>query len=409
MTGFLQSLVTIVLFFGILGILVVIHELGHFVTARLANVRVLEFGIGFPPRAKVLGRGGVHPTDAAEYADALAAAEARVATDPDAHEALLEAGPPRTVYTLNWLPIGGFVKLEGEDGDAAGDRRSFSAQGLPKKLVILVSGVLMNVLLSFVIFTGIAWLGSPLMGIRFFEVLPDSPAAAAGLQAGDAIVAVDGERYQFIAGPSVLEGLRSRAGQTVTLTIDSADGARRDVSVTLRDQAAIDAGQGALGISQETRPWEGYFDGATTTNDPLTAISIGADQTTRALGLILGGLGSLVSSVAADPTAPPPVAGPVGIATQIGDVFWNAGPILTLYVAGILSANLALVNILPFPPLDGGRMLMITLKAAFGRRISLRAEQLTYVVGFVFLFAFIIWVTGYDIIRSLSGGAAGAP
>ena len=74
---------------------------------------------------------------------------------------------------------------------------------------------------------------------------------------------------------------------------------------------------------------------------------------------------------------------------------------MTLYVAGILSANLAVVNILPFPPLDGGRMLMITLKRLFGARISLRAEQLTYVVGFVFLFAFIIWVTGFDIIRSL--------
>ena len=91
--------------------------------------------------------------------------------------------------------------------------------------------------------------------------------------------------------------------------------------------------------------------------------------------------------------------GPVGIATQIGDVFWQLGPIVTLYVAGILSANLAVVNILPFPPLDGGRMLMITLKRLFGARISLRAEQLTYMVGFVFLFAFLIWITGFDILR----------
>ena len=90
---------------------------------------------------------------------------------------------------------------------------------------------------------------------------------------------------------------------------------------------------------------------------------------------------------------------------QIGDILWNNGLIMTLYVAGILSANLAVVNILPFPPLDGGRMLMITLKRLFGARISLRAEQMTYVVGFVFLFAFIIWVTGFDIIRSLGGGS----
>ena len=86
-------------------------------------------------------------------------------------------------------------------------------------------------------------------------------------------------------------------------------------------------------------------------------------------------------------------------------MFWNAGPILTLYVAAVLSANLAFVNILPFPPLDGGRMLMITLKRFFGSRISLRAEQLTYMVGFVFLFAFIIWITGFDIVRAWAAPA----
>jgi regulator of sigma E protease len=372
-TGFFQSIITVVLFFAILGILVVIHELGHFVTARLANVRVLEFGIGFPPRAKVLRAKG------------------------------------ETLYTLNWLPIGGFVKLEGEDGDDATDPRSFSAQGLPKKLIILLAGVAMNVVLSFVIFTGITWLASPLVGIRFFEVVPGSPAEIAGLKPNEALVAIDGRRTQFITGPTLLDELRARAGETIVLTVAGADGTRRDVSVKLNDRAAVEANQGALGISQKVKPWEAYFDGATTTNDLPTAVAVGADQTVRALGLILGGLGTLVGSVAADPTAPPPVAGPVGIATQIGDVFWNAGPILTLYVAGILSANLALVNVLPFPPLDGGRMLMLVLKRVFGRRISLRAEQLTYLVGFVFLFAFIIWVTGYDIIRTLSGGAVGSP
>ena len=158
---------------------------------------------------------------------------------------------------------------------------------------------------------------------------------------------------------------------------------------------------GALGISGANKPFEGYFFGQYTTNDLRTAIGIGVDQTVRWMGLIVGGLASLVSSVASNPTAAPPVSGPVGIATQIGDIFWNSGPIMLLYVAGILSANLAVVNILPFPPLDGGRMLMITLKRIFGARISVRAEQLTYVVGFVFLFAFIIWVTGFDIVRSL--------
>jgi regulator of sigma E protease len=366
--GILEGIVTIVLFFLVLGLLVLIHELGHFVVARLARVRVLEFGIGFPPRAKALRASG------------------------------------ETLYTLNWLPIGGFVKLEGEDGDSRGDPRSFSAQSLPTRLLILVSGVVMNLVLAFVIFAGITWLASPYMGLRFWEVQPGSPAAAAGLQPGEALVAVDSERFQFITGPDILDGLRSKAGQTVTLTVDGLDGTRREVTVTLRSQSAVEANQGALGISQQHRSWEGYFDGATTTNDLPTAIGVGLSQTARWTGLIVGGLGELVGKIAADPTAPPPVAGPIGIASQIGDVFFDAGPILTLFVAGILSANLAVVNILPFPPLDGGRMLMITLKRIFGARISLRAEQLTYIVGFVFLFGFIIWVSGFDLVRTFGGG-----
>jgi regulator of sigma E protease len=370
MTGALQSVITIVLFVLILGLLVIIHELGHFVTARLARVRVLEFGIGFPPRAKVLRARG------------------------------------ETLYTLNWLPIGGFVKLEGEDGDDAGDPRSFAAQRLVTKLLILVAGVVMNVVLAFTIFTGIAWLATPDVGVRFHEVQPGSPAASAGLVAGDAIVAVDGQRYEFFGDESILEGVRSRAGQRVVLTIDHPDGTRSDVPVQLRPPAEINDRQGALGISSTPeQPFEAYFPGEYTGRDLPGAVAIGSRETVRALGLILDGLGGLVGSFAADPTAPPPVAGPIGIATQIGDVFWNAGPILTLYVAGILSANLALVNILPFPPLDGGRMLVITLKRVFGARISLRAEQLTYLVGFIFLFAFIIWVTGFDIVRELSGGS----
>jgi regulator of sigma E protease len=403
--GILQPIVTIVLFFLILGTLVVIHELGHFLAARAAGVRVLEFGIGFPPRAKVIGRGRVHAADAAQYDADLAAAEARRDVDPDTYEALLEAGPSRTVYTLNWLPIGGFVKLDGEDGDRANDPRAFSSKSLPVRLLILVSGVVMNVLLAFAIFTGIVWLASPQVGARFAEVQPDSPAAAAGLQPGETILAIDGQRFQTFVAPDLIDVLRANAGETVTLTIQTPDGGTREVTATLRDPAKIDADHGALGIGQI----EYAYDGSTTTNDLATAMRIGWEQTVRWMGLIIGGLGSLVSAIFTNPTAPPPVSGPIGIATQIGDVFFTAGPIFTLFVAGILSANLAVVNILPFPPLDGGRMLMITLKRIFGSRISLRAEQLTYLVGFVFLFAFIIWVSGFDIVRTLGGGAPAAP
>jgi len=366
MSGLFDSAITIVLFFLILGTLVVIHELGHFITARLAGVRVLEFGVGFPPRAKVLRSSG------------------------------------ETLYTLNWLPIGGFVKLEGEDGDDTNDPRSFANAPLLTRLVILVAGVVMNLIGAFLIFLFIAWLATPVVGLRFPIVEPGSPAEAAGLRPNDAIVSIDNERFDFF-GEGLLPALRERAGDTLVLGVARSDGGIENITVTLRPTEELDEDTGALGISATTEaPFEPYFFGEYVGRDLPSAIGIAGDETIRWFGLILSGLGQLASTFIDDPTAPPPVQGPVGIATAIGDVFRSAGPIMTLYVAGILSANLALVNALPFPPLDGGRMLVIVLKRIFGRRISLQAERLTYFVGFAFLMAFLIWVTVFDIIR---GGA----
>jgi regulator of sigma E protease len=360
MTDLIQSAITVVLFIFILGVLVVIHELGHFVTARLANVRVLEFGIGFPPRARVLRNRG------------------------------------ETLYTLNWLPIGGFVKLEGEDGNTRDDPRSFAAQPLATRLLILVAGVVMNVVLAFVIFTGIALGGDPTLGIRVLEVQPDSPGASAGLVPGDVIARLDGQIYSAFGDGALVLDLRERAGQTVRLGIEHADGTVSEVTLTLRDRAAIEAGRGAVGISQEIATTR-----SSVTYSPGAAVRIGAERTIEALGLIVGGLGELGDAIINRPTEPPPASGPIGIAVAIGDIFWQLGPIITLYVAGLLSANLAVVNILPIPPFDGGRMLLITLKRFFGERISLRAERLTILVGFVFLAAFMIWITGFDFARLL--------
>jgi len=364
----LRTLVTIVLFFGILGILVLVHELGHFVVARLFRIRVLEFGIGFPPRAKVIRNAG------------------------------------ETVYTLNWLPIGGFVKLEGEDGDAAGDPRSFAAAALPRKVVVLVAGVVMNIVLAFTIFTGIALTGDPAIGVYVPYVEAGSPAATAGLLVGDVIERVDGRAFGAFGPGSVLGDLRAKAGRSVLLTIRR-DDRLVELSATLRGPGEIEAGKGALGIGQvPDHPLESRTIPDRVTYEPGAALALGADRTVAATRLIIDGVGQLLGAIVTRPTEPPPASGPVGIATQIGDVFWTLGPIVTLYLAAVLSANLAVVNLLPFPPLDGGRILMLLIKRVVGRRLSLQAERLTYFVGFVLLMAFTLWVTVFDIARQFGGG-----
>jgi regulator of sigma E protease len=380
----IQGAITILLFVFILFTLVVIHELGHFVVARLFGIRVQEFGIGFPPRAKIMRNRG------------------------------------ETLYTLNWLPIGGFVRLEGEDGDS-NDPRSFTVAGLPRKVAVLLAGVAMNLVLAFAIFTCIAWLAAPQGGLAFNTVAAGSPADLAGLRPGETILAIDGSTFDLFpgpqAGPQAIAALRARAGQTVTLRVRSADGIERDVSVTLRppDQAAT---QGALGIRAAALTFSGAYAG----RDPVAALGAGVAWTVSAFRLIVDGLGSLVSSIASNPTTAPPVSGPIGIAAQVGDVFWQLGPIFTLYLAGLLSANLALVNALPFPPLDGGRILVILLKSLLSRggavmrragvrggqvsaRTAVSVERLTYLVGFAFLFGFLLWITYFDIARQVGGGA----
>lgn len=368
MTDIFRTLVTVVLFFAILGLLVVAHELGHFVAARLARVRVLEFGIGFPPRAKVIRDVG------------------------------------DTVYSLNWLPIGGFVKLEGEDGDEADDPRSFAAQGLIKQLLILLAGVVMNLFVAGLIFSGITFAADPAGGIYVPIVDPGSPAAAAGLQSADVLVRVDGTAVSYFDNTSILDEIRRHAGETVDLTVERS-GRTLEIMATLRTPEEVAAGKGALGIrGTADDPFRRILTGDRVSHSPADAVSIGVSRTVAATGLIVDGVGQLLTSIVTHPTSPPPAAGPVGIATQIGDVFWTLGPVVTLYLAGILSANLAVVNILPFPPLDGGRMLMLVLKRLLGSRLSLRVERLTYVVGFAVLLVFLVWITGFDIARQLGGG-----
>ncbi len=392
LTGLFNSGVNIVLVLAILVVLVVIHEFGHFVVARLAGVRVHEFGIGLPPRALIYHRSG------------------------------------DTAFTLNWLPIGGFVRLEGEDGDST-DPRSFSQKPLRVRTVILLAGVVMNILLAFVIFTLIAGVADPSVDIRVNGLTPATtsghvaPSVAAGLRpgkvvggtadnpiydrSGDLIVAIDGKQFAWFDAGGTGEPnagilyLRARTGQRVTLTVQHADGTTQDITVALNTADVANTavlvdghtGQGALGIRDY---W--YQAGPTVARDPVQAVTLGAARTFQSATLVLGALANLFGNLGS-----PQVAGPIGIVSLVGQVRSDQPPIFLIYIIALLSANLAIVNALPIPPFDGGRVVVGIVKRLFGARYSVQAERATYLVGLALLFAFVIWVSYFDLAR-LGGG-----
>jgi regulator of sigma E protease len=356
---FVDGLINIVLLLAVLVVLVLIHEFGHFVVARRAGVKVHEFGIGFPPRARVLHQG------------------------------------PETAYTLNWLPIGGFVRLEGEDGDSD-DPRSFVRQPLRTRLVILFAGVVMNLLLAWALMSAVAY-NEPTMTMIINELPASadgspSPAQQAGLVKGDTILAVDGQTFAWFADPTGKTGtplvyLREHAGQAVTLTVRHASGAVEQIPVTLRDaEAAVT--QGALGVKAPT-----LAVGETVQRTILESIRIGLQRTVEACGLILVAVRDLFADI-----ANPQVSGPLGILNAVG-IVRELPPVYFVYLIALLSANLAVVNALPLPPMDGGRVAVSLVKAVSGERISVRAERMTYAVGFVLLMAFLVYITIFDIAR----------
>jgi regulator of sigma E protease len=362
--GLLFWVVAIPVLLLILVPLVLFHEFGHFLMARLSGIKVLEFGLGFPPRAKVLGHD---------------------------HE---------TEYTLNYLPIGGFVRLEGEE-TASDDPRAFTNAPLAKQLIVLVAGVAMNLLMAFVLFFVVAWAFNPVVEPTISSVVTGSPAAAVGLQAGDSLVSIDGRTHsvlEFSGTDSTLawrQDLLDHGGQTVDLVVADASGRQRTVAVTLRVPTG---NEGALGVGI------GGFTLADAAGNPVAAVGLAFTGTTRAVNLIIGALVNIAQQFASNPTqGPAGVQGPVGIASDVGQVVSQPDALmLLLLMAAVLSANLALVNILPIPVLDGGKMVIMVVKRIFGARGVSAVEAFAYVASFALLLGFIGWITYFDIVR---GGA----
>jgi len=348
-------LITIVAFIVILVVLIIAHELGHFVTAKAFGVRVDEFGLGFPPRLFSIRRG-------------------------------------ETLYSLNAIPLGGFTKMAGEEDPKV--TRSLASKSTGIRLLVLSAGSLMNVLLPFLLFS-IAFMipHNQVMGqVVVAEVAMNSPAAIAGIKSGDTLLEINkqpvnntGDLYRYT---------QLNLGKEVTILVEHPDATTENIQLIPRWEPP--EGQGAIGVA------------ASTSNPTIVrqhypfwkAVPIGVKTCVETLILFKNGIVSMI--IGATPVA---VAGPVGIVQITGEVA-KAGISPLLEFAAFLSINLAIINIFPLPALDGGRIVFVLLEwVRRGKRISPQTEGLVHFIGFALLIAVILVITYQDIIRITSGGS----
>ena len=347
-------LITIVVGIVVLSVLVMAHELGHFVTAKASGVWVEEFGLGLPPRIFGIKRG-------------------------------------ETIYSLNAIPFGGFNKISGEVDPKA--PRSLAGRGVGIRLLVLGGGIMMNLLLPFVLLS-VAYMvpHDIIIGqVVVQEVAPGSPAAVAGIKPGDTILGVNGQPANSYA--DLARSVQLNLGKEVTISVRHSDATTEDVKLTPRWRPP--AGQSTTGsISRTVNPTivsESY---------PFwRAIPIGVSSCLESLVLYKNGIiGMIIGTV---PFVP---VGPVGIVQITGEVA-QAGISPVLELAAFISIALAITQILPFPALDGGRILFVLLEwVRRGKRISPRIEGIVHSIGFMVLIALMVAITYQDIIRIITGG-----
>ncbi len=358
-SGFLSSLWIV----PILGILILVHELGHFVAARIVGIRVEEFGMGLPPRLwGYKAKSGV-------------------------------------IFSLNWIPFGGFVKMYGQDdmrpdGGAAYGDDSFVSKTAPQRAFVLVAGVVMNLLLAILIFMVIA-IGQGRPGpdsqVLIRDVLPDTPAAMAGWQPNDRIVSVAGQR---ITSADTLKALtESYVGRAMPVTVERG-GQQVETFVTPRANPPQD--QGRAGVTLTSRA---IYERVPLWSAPLEGVR-GAWE---AITLQIDGLRQLVTGrVGANA-----VAGPIGMGQITGEIVQRST--LPLWVtlgnlAALLSLNLFILNLLPIPALDGGRLVFVVLEMLRGgRKIAPEREGMVHFVGLMVLLALMFVIGFQDIMRLVRG------
>lgn len=367
-------ILTAITFFIILTILVLIHELGHFTVARLIGVRVEEFGLGLPPRiwGKQFGN---------------------------------------TQYTLNWLPIGGFVRLAGEDDDESQKAKAngkklkeyFWARSKKERTAILIAGVVMNFLLAVAITTGLLVHGvkEPTGTVRVETVVAGSPAESAGLLVGDVVVGLstsekglleERERVSPKTPKDLIAFINAHKGTMVYMSVTRAGTPQPIMSVVPRVE--VPPGQGPLGVAISDLELRKY----PLHEAPGKAVVINLMRARDMFVSLATTIGSLLSLKA--PQAD--VAGPIGIAQVTGQAV-KFGWLAVLEFASILSLNLAVLNILPIPALDGGRIAFVVLEKILGKKVHPAFEKSTHQIGMLILLGLIVLVSINDILRLVRG------
>lgn len=347
-------LITIVSFFAVLIVLIIAHELGHFLTAKMVGVKVEEFGLGFPPpRLFAFKRG-------------------------------------ETEYSLNLILLGGFCRLLGEEDPK--EPRSLASKNKRTRVLVLSAGSLMNILLPIFLFTASFALPHQVVmeRVRVDKVDQGSPADMAGIVPGDIILEINGDAVSNRGELS--SGIRSHLGTEITILAQHGQETPRIVRLVPRWNPP--AGQGAIGVqlasaeyttARESQPiWQAAISGVRTTWDTLVLFR------NEVIGWFVK-------------KQPPQVAGPIGIAQVTGEVAQSGiSPLLAF--AGLISLNLAIFNLFPIPGLDGGRLVFVFLEWVLrGKRISPRREQLVHFIGFAMLIALVVLVSYYDIMRITAG------